>query len=70
MKLSELIIEKLLEKRDGYLNMLKHLDFELSLGGDSDIKKIEKDKTATIDEIKKIEQEVAFLTSKNDKKIQ
>ena len=53
MKLSELIIEKLLEKRDGYLNMLKHLDFELSLGDDSDIKKIEKDKTVTIDQIKK-----------------
>lgn len=65
MKLSELIIEKLLEKRDGYLNMLKHLDFELALGDDSDIKKIDKQKTTTVEQIKKVEQEIAFLYSKN-----
>ena len=67
MKLSELIIEKLLEKRDGYLNVLKHLDFELATGEDLDIKKIEKDKTITVEQIKKVEQEIAFLYSKNQK---
>ena len=67
MKLSEIIIEKLLEQRAVYLNMLKHLDFELAIGGGSDIKKIEKQKTITVEQIKKIEQEIAFLYSKNPK---
>jgi hypothetical protein len=67
MKLSEIIIEKLLEQRAVYLNMLKHLDFELAIGEDLDIKKIEKQKTITVEQIKKIEQEIAFLYSKNSK---
>jgi len=67
MKLSETIIEKLLEQRAVYLNMLKHLDFELAIEEESDIKKIEKQKTITIEQIKKIEQEIAFLYSKNPK---
>jgi regulator of PEP synthase PpsR (kinase-PPPase family) len=65
--LSELIIEKLLEQRDTYLNMLKHLDFELAIDDGSDIEKIEKLKIVTIDQIKKVEQEIAFLYSKNPK---
>ena len=67
MKLSKLIIEKLMEQRNVYLNMLKHLDFELAIGDDSDIKKIEKEKTNTVEQIKKVEQEIAFLYSKNQK---
>jgi hypothetical protein len=51
--LSESIIEKLLEQRDSYLNMLKHLDFELVIDDGSDIEKIEKLKITTIDQIKK-----------------
>ena len=67
----DIIIEKLLEQRNSYLNTLKHLDFELVMDPSEDeIKNIEKLQTTTIDEIKKIEQEVAFLISKNDKKIQ
>ena len=67
----DIIIEKLLEQRNSYLNTLKHLDFGLAMDPSEDeIKKIEKLQTTTIDEIKKIEQEIAFLTSKNDKKIQ
>jgi len=67
----DIIIEKLLEQRNSYLNTLKHLDFELVMDPSEDeIKNIEKLQTATIDQIKKIEQEVAFLISKNDKKIQ
>ena len=67
----DIIIEKLLEQRNSYLNTLKHLDFGLAMDPSEDeIKNIEKLQTTTIDEIKKIEQEIAFLTSKNDKKIQ
>ena len=67
----DIIIEKLLEQRDSYLNTLKNLDFGLVMDPSEDeIKNIEKLQTTTIDEIKKIEQEIAFLTSKNDKKIQ
>jgi hypothetical protein len=65
--LSELIIEKLLEQRDAYLNMLKHLDFELAIDEGSDIEKIEKLKIVTVDQIKKVEREIAFLYSKNPK---
>ena len=65
--MSESIIEKLLEQRDAYLNMLKHLDFELAIDDGSDIEKIEKLKIVTIDQIKKVEQEIAFLYSKNPK---
>ena len=65
--MSESIIEKLLEQRDSYLNMLKHLDFELAIDDGSDIEKIEKLKIVTIDQIKKVEREIAFLYSKNPK---
>jgi len=65
--LSELIIEKLLEQRDAYLNMLKQLDFELAIEEGSDIEKIKKLKTTTVEQIKKVEQELAFLYSKNPK---
>lgn len=67
----DIIIEKLLEQRDFYLNTLKHLDFGLVMDPSEDeIKNIEKLQTTTIDQIKKIEQEVAFLISKNNEKIQ
>ncbi len=67
----DIIIEKLLEQRNSYLNTLKHLDFGLVMDPSEDeIKNLEKLQTTTIDQIKKIEQEVAFLISKNDKKIQ
>ena len=66
-----IIIEKLLERRDFYLNMLKHLDFELLVDPSEDqIKSIRQLQAATIEQLKKIEQEIAFLTSKNDEKIQ
>ena len=51
---SEIIIEKLLEQRNSYLNTLKHLDFGLVMDPSEDeIKNIEKLQTTTIDEIKK-----------------
>lgn len=70
MSESEIIIEKLLEQRNVHLNTLKSLDFEMVMEpSESDIKNIEKLQDATIDQIKKIEQEIAFLTSRNAEKI-
>ena len=67
----DMVIEKLLEQRDFYLNTLKHLDFGLVMDPSEDeIKNIRKLQTITVDQIKKIEQEVAFLTSKNNEKMQ
>ncbi len=67
----DMVIEKLLEQRDFYLNTLKHLDFGLVMDPSEDeIKNIHKLQMVTVDQIKKIEQEVAFLTSKNNKKMQ
>ena len=64
MASSEIIIEKLLEQRDLYLNRLKHLDFELVMDPTKkEIENIEKLQTNTIDQLKKIEQEIAFLLS-------
>jgi len=61
---NDLIIEKLLEQRDLNLNVLKHLDFELMMDPTEkevcDIKILQND---TIEELKKIEHEIAFLTS-------
>jgi len=70
MSESEIIIEKLLEQRNFHLNTLKNLDFELVMEpSESDVGNIEKLQTATVDQIKKIEQEIAFLTSKSAEKI-
>jgi len=60
-----MIIEKLLEQRDLYLNTLKHLDFELVMDPtEKEIESIKKLQINTIDQLKKIEQEIAFLLSK------
>ncbi|KFM20006.1 hypothetical protein AAA799P11_00310 [Marine Group I thaumarchaeote SCGC AAA799-P11] len=63
---SELLIEKLLEQRDSYLHILKHLEFSLSLDPSIDEKpNIEKLQTKTIEQLKKIEQEIAHILSKD-----
>jgi hypothetical protein len=65
LSLSEIIIEKLLEQRDFYLNTLKHLDFQLiDVPSKKEVEDIEKLKTTTIDQIKKVEQEISFILSK------
>lgn len=61
--MSELVIEKLLEQRDAYLNILKQIDFQIVMDLDADLEKSEKLKTTTIEQIKKIEQEIAYLNS-------
>ena len=50
----DIIIEKLLEQRNSYLNTLKHLDFGLAMDPSEDeIKNTKKLQTVTIEEIKK-----------------
>jgi len=65
--LDELIIEKLIAKRDSYLYALKHLDFQIltesTLEENNDYERL---KISTISELKKIEQEIAFLLSKKE----
>ena len=65
MSSNEIILERLFEQRDLNLNLLKHLDFELVMDPtEKEIQNIKKLQVSTIDQLKKIEQEIAFLTSK------
>ena len=65
MTSSEFILEKLLEQRDWHLNTLKHLEFELVMEPtEKEIDDIKKLQINTIDQLKKIEQEIVFLSSK------
>jgi len=64
--LSDLIIEKLLEKRDSYLTILKHLSFELMMDlTDIEIKEIKEVEKNTLDQLKNIQQEIAQILSQN-----
>ena len=62
--MSEIIIEKLLEQRDFYLYTLKNLEFESLMDPSKkeldDIKKLQ---ITTVEQLKKIEQEIAFVLS-------
>ena len=63
--LSEILFEKLLEQRDFYLNTLKHLSFQLVTDpSKNELEDIEIMQTKTIDQLKKVEQELAYLLSK------
>jgi len=65
MSSEDMIIEKLFEQRDMNLSTLKNLDFELLMDPtEKEIEKIKEFQKSTIEELKKIEQEIAFLTSK------
>jgi len=65
--LDEIIIEKLMARRDFHLYTLKHLDFQILtesvLEDNNDCERL---KVSTISELKKIEQEIAFLLSKKE----
>jgi hypothetical protein len=64
--LSDLIIEKLLEKRDSYLTILKHLSFELMMDlTDIEIKEIKEVEKNTLDQLKTVQQEIAQILSQN-----
>ena len=59
-------LEKLFEKRDSYLNILKHLSFELMMEQtDEEIKQIKEMEKNTINELDKIQQEISQIISKN-----
>ncbi len=64
--MSDLIIEKLLEKRDSYLTILKHLSFELMMDlTNIEIKEIKEVEKNTLDQLKTIQQEIAQILSQN-----
>ncbi len=63
--MSEIFFEKLLEQRDFYLNTLKHLSFQLVMDpSKNELEDIEIMQTKTIDQLKKVEQELASILSK------
>ena len=63
--MSEVILERLLEQRDVYLNTLKHLNFQLIEElTQKEVENNEKLQKTTIEQLKKIEQELAFILSK------
>ncbi|BDQ30987.1 hypothetical protein [Nitrosopumilus zosterae] len=62
--MTEIIIEKLFEQRDFYLNTIKHLEFQLIMEPTPDeILQNEKLKIITIKELKKIESEIRLILS-------
>ncbi|MDH3312792.1 MAG: hypothetical protein OEM28_06555 [Nitrosopumilus sp.] len=64
--MTELIIEKLFEQRDFYLNTIKHLEFQLIVDPTEDeIQQNEKLKITIINELKKVEDEIQLILSKN-----
>ncbi len=63
--LSEILFEELLERRDFYLNTLKHLNFQLIIDpSKNELDDIEIMQTKIIDHLKKVEQELASILSK------
>jgi hypothetical protein len=64
--MSQFDLEKLFEKRDSYLNILKYLSFELMMQpSDEEIKQIKELEKNTINELDKIQQEISQIISKN-----
>jgi len=62
---SEVIIEKLLEQRDFYLNTLKHLEFQLIMDPtEKEIEENKKLKDITIEQLKNVQQEIAHFSKK------
>ncbi len=59
-----MLLEKLLEQRDFYLNTLKHLSFQLISGpSKEELEDIDMMEAKTIEALKKVEQELTFLSS-------
>ena len=65
--MSEIILEKLLDQRDFYLCILKNLEFESLMDpSKKELENIKKLQTTTVGQLKKIEQEIAFVLSKKN----
>jgi len=63
--LSEILFEELLERRDFYLNTLKHLNFQLIMDpSKNELDDIEIMQTKIMGHLKKVEQELASILSK------
>ena len=64
MSLSEIFFEKLLERRDIYLNILKQLHFQLLTDpSKNELGENEIMQAKIIGQLKKVEQELAFISS-------
>ena len=64
--MSQFDLEKLFDKRDSYLNILKHVNFELMMEPtDEEIKQIKELEKNTINELDKIQQEISQIIFKN-----
>ena len=64
--MSQFDLEKLFDKRDSYLNILKHVNFELMMEPtDEEIKQIKELEKNAINELDKIQQEISQIISKN-----
>ena len=64
--MSQFDLEKLFEKRDSYLNILKHIIFELMMEPtDEEIKQIKELEKNTITELDKIQQGISQIISQN-----
>jgi len=62
--LSEIVLEKLLEQRDFYLNTIKHLEFQLVMDpSEEEILENKKLQITTIEQLKKVEQEISSILS-------
>ena len=69
--MSEFNLEKLLEKRDSFLNILKHLSFELLMEPtEEEIKKINELEKNTLHELDLVQKEISDILSKNDDSVQ
>ncbi len=69
--MSEFHLEKLFEKRDSFLNILKHLSFELLIEPtEEEIKKINELEKNTLHELDLVQKEISDILSKNNNSIQ
>ena len=61
----------MLEKRDSFLNILKHLSFELLMEPtEEEIKKINELEKNTLHELDLVQKEISDILSKNDNSVQ
>ena len=64
--MTDIIIEKLLEQRDFYLNTLKHLEFQSIMDpSENELEDIKSLQVKTVDNLKLVEKEIAYLTQEN-----
>ena len=61
-----LLLKKLFETRDSYLNILKQVSFQLMMEPtDAEIKQFKEIEKNTLDNLEKIQQEISQILSKN-----